>query len=394
MRKISLSLTLLAVTGLFVGACSNDDDKGAEPQGTSKAAVIENYADIVAANYQAALTDAQELETAINAFTANPTETGFDEARKKWKEARESYGTTEAFRFANGPIDDENGPEGLLNAWPLDESFIDYTDNSGDLYNGGIINNPEIYPIITKDLLIELNESADEKSISVGYHAIEFLLWGQDLTDPSANQPGQREYTDFVDNGTHDNQARRRQYLSICADLLTDHLTYLVDLWKEGGSYRATFLALDEDTALQNMLLGITTLAQAELAIERMDVALGNANQEDEHSCFSDNTHRDIHLNFDGVVNVYNGHYGNIHGASLADLVRQADGIVATATDVSISTTSASIDAIATPFDFAIQGGAESTEGAKVKTASNNLIILGANILAGASKLGISVTIE
>ncbi|TRW22363.1 hypothetical protein FMM05_17815 [Flavobacterium zepuense] len=394
MRKISLSLTLLAVTGLFVGACSNDDDKGAEPQGTSKAAVIENYADIVAANYQAALTDAQELETAINAFTANPTDAGFDEARKKWKDARESYGTTEAFRFANGPIDDENGPEGLLNAWPLDESFIDYTDNSGDLYNGGIINNPEIYPSITKDLLIELNESADEKSISVGYHAIEFLLWGQDLTDPSANQPGQREYTDFVDNGTHDNQARRRQYLSICADLLTDHLTYLVDLWKEGGSYRATFLALDEDTALQNILLGITTLAQAELAIERMDVALGNANQEDEHSCFSDNTHRDIALNLQGVINVYEGKYGNIDGPSIADLVQESNSPFYDDTEDAIEAAQSAVAAIATPFDYAISGGPDSPEGAKVKTAVTRLQTLGANFIAGASAIGIAVNPE
>ncbi|MGK4567384.1 imelysin family protein [Flavobacterium sp. 3HN19-14] len=66
--------------------------------------------------------------------------------------------------------------------------------------------------------------------------------------------------------------------------------------------------------ALTNIYTGIATLAAAELAVERMDVALGNANQEDEHSCFSDNTHRDIALNLQGVINVYQGKYGTIDG--------------------------------------------------------------------------------
>jgi putative iron-regulated protein len=390
MKRLTLGLSFAAVAGLVMASCSDDDNK----QQATKAAVIENYANIAYQNYQDAYDDAVALETAINAFTASPTDANFTTAKNKWKDARESYGTTEAFRFANGPIDDENGPEGLINAWPLDENYIDYVDNNGTVLNGGIINDDVNFPSITKNLLIGLNEDGGEKNISTGYHAIEFLLWGQDLTDPSEKKAGLRAYTDFVDGGTNLNQDRRRDYLNVVADLLTDHLDYLVNQWKVGGEYRTVFLALPENTAIKNIYLGIATLASAELAVERIAVALENMDQEDEHSCFSDNTHRDIHLNFDGVVNVYNGHYGNIHGASLADLVRQADGVVATATDVSISTTSASIDAIATPFDFAIQGGAESTEGAKVKTASNNLIVLGANILAGAAKLGISVTIE
>lgn len=391
MKKISLYLSLLAATGLIVGACGDDDKTSIPDQSVTKAAVIENYANIVAANYQDALTDANELETAITTFTANPTDANFDAAKTKWKEARESYGTTEAFRFANGPIDDENGPEGFLNSWPLDENFIDYTSDEGTIVNGGIINHEELYPQITKAVLEGLNEDGGEKNISVGYHAIEFLLWGQDLTAPSALIPGQRQYTDFVDNGTAQNQSRRRAYLNVCADLLTDHLTYLVNLWKEGGSYRATFLALDEDVALQNIFLGITTLAQAELAIERMDVALGNADQEDEHSCFSDNTHRDIALNLKGVVNVYKGEYGTISGPSLADLVEQANTTYYTATDSAINDAVSAVAAIYIPFDFAISGGATSTEGAKVKAAVIKLQTLGATFIAGADALGVEV---
>jgi len=386
MKKRSLSLSLLLV-GIFAVSCSSDDNTTTS-ENVTKAEVIENYANIVAQNYQDAYDDAVDLETAINNFTNNPTDANFTTAKTKWKEARESYGTTEAFRFANGPIDDENGPEGMLNAWPLDENFIDYVEGNA---GAGIINHAEIYPAITKDLLESLNEDGGEKNISVGYHAIEFLLWGQDLTDPADNLPGQRPHTDFVDGGTAANQARRREYLKACADLLTDHLTYLVDLWKQGGSYRATFLALPEDTALQNIYLGIVTLAGEELATERMDVALQNMDQEDEHSCFSDNTHRDIALNFAGVINIYKGRYGTIAGPGLDVLVYQIDTSVYSETYDATLTANNAIEAILTPFDLAIKGGPTSTEGAKVKVAVDALKALAQELLAGATAIGVTV---
>ena len=122
-----------------------------------------------------------------------------------------------------------------------------------------------------------------------------------------------------------------------------------------------------------------------------MDVALGNADQEDEHSCFSDNTHRDIVLNLQGVVNVYKGVYGSIDGPSLEDLVQQANTETFNATNTSLSVTQAKVIAILTPFDLAISGGLASTEGAKVRAAVLQLKEFSANLIAGASKIGITV---
>lgn len=391
MKKNFSTVFAFTASALLLVACSDNDDNSTNPEITSKAAVIENYSNLVYENYQDALNDAIELQTAINTFTANPTQENFDEAKVEWKKSRESYGTTEAFRFANGPIDDENGPEGLLNAWPLDENFIDYVKDNGSVINGGIINSTTEYPEITKAVLEGLNENGGEKNISVGYHAIEFLLWGQDLTNPSELLPGQRLYTDFADGGTALNQDRRRAYLDICAELIIDNLTYLSNLWAPDGSYRSTFLALDENVALQNMYLGITTLVLAELPVERMSVALSNADQEDEHSCFSDNTHRDIILNLQGVINVYNGTYGDVNGASLADLVEEANAAFYASTATSINDAETKVDAIYVPFDFAISGGEDSVEGQKVKAAVDALMELGANLLAGASAIGVTV---
>lgn len=386
MKKVFLKMSLLLITGISIISCNNDDSSN--NSNVTKKQVVENYANIAFANYKKAYDDAVVLETAINTFTATPTEANFLNAKNKWKAARESYGTTEAFRFADGPIDNEDGPEGLLNAWPLDENYVDYVQGAT---NAGIINNLATFPTINKAVLEGLNEQGGEKNISVGYHAIEFLLWGQDLTVPSANQAGLRAYTDYVVGGTNSNPTRRAAYLNACADLLTDNLEYLVNQWKVGGTYRTTFLALADDVAIRNIYLGITTLVSAELPVERMDVALGNADQEDEHSCFSDNTHRDIALNLQGVINVYKGNYGTVDGASLEDLVKQANTNTYSSTDVSLNAAIAKVNAILPPFDLAISGGLSSTEGAKVRVAVLQLKDFGSNLLAGASKIGITV---
>ena len=117
--------------------------------------------------------------------------------------------------------------------------------------------------------------------MSVGYHAIEFLLWGQDLSETG---PGNRPVTDYT---TAPNADRRAQYLATVSDLLLVHLGEMVAEWAPGqsGNYRATFLAQDADQALADVFTGIGTLAKSELAVERMFVAVNNQDQEDEHSC-------------------------------------------------------------------------------------------------------------
>lgn len=390
MKKVVLRTSLFLLLATFTFSCNSTDDNADNITTVTKKEVVANYANIAYANYKQAYDDAVVLETAINAFTDSPTQANFEAAKSKWKQSRESYGTTEAFRFANGPIDDENGPESLMNAWPLDENYIDYVDGASA---SGIINDPITFPIIDKAFLEAENENGGEKNISVGYHAIEFLLWGQDLTAPSEKKAGLRPYTDYVVgiNGTAANQLRRAAYLKVCADLLTDNLEYMVNQWKVDGVYRNTFLALSDDQAIKNIYLGITTLVSAELPVERMYVALGNADQEDEHSCFSDNTHRDIALNLQGVINVYQGKYGTIDGASLEDLVKQVNVDVYNDTDVAVNASLTKVSAILTPFDLAISGGIDSVEGAKVNKAVIALKSLGANLLAGASKIGITV---
>lgn len=392
MKKF-LILTAVFVATLSFYSCGNDDDTATQPPVNlvSKTDVIANYATIVLANYQEAYNDAVSLKAVLQTLATTPTQANHAAAKTAWLQSRESYGPSEAFRFAQGPIDDADGPEGLLNAWPMDESFVDYVEGAD---NSGIINDLTTYPTITKELLASLNElNGDDRSISIGYHAIEFLLWGQDLTNPANNQAGLRPFTDFVDGGTATNQDRRRTYLLACSDLLIDHLQLMLNEWTVGGPYRTTFLALEEDNALQNMFGSIAELSKSELAVERMAVALNNQDQEDEHSCFSDNTHRDIRLNYNGIINVYQGSYGAISGPSLSDLVTEADATLGARLSAAITTATAAVNNTGIPFDLAILGGPSSTEGAKVLTAVNALQDLGDQLVAGAGVLGITVNL-
>ncbi len=391
MRKQTFKIFFLIAIALVVGACSGDDNNPAPTPDTNtiaKSDVISTYADLVYKNYQDAFNGATALKTAIDTFIETPNEVNFEAAKTAWKEAREPYGQTEAFRFSDGPIDDNDGPEGLLNAWPLDENYVDYVAGA---QMSGIINDTESYPTIDKATLERLNEVGGESNISVGYHAIEFLLWGQDNTDPSEKIAGQRPYTDFVDGGTAANQDRRRAYLSITAELLLEHLQSLVDEWKDGGAYRATFSALDEDLALKNILTGISTLAKSELAGERVFVAYDNQDQEDEHSCFSDNTHRDLRLNLAGIANVFRGSYSSVSGPSLEDLITEADATLGAQITAQLQAAEEAVNATAIPFDFAIS---DAEERPKVLTAVNALRALGDKFVEGGEALSIAVSSE
>lgn len=351
--------------------------------------VVNNYANMVYANYSDALQDAKNLKSAINDLMELPSEATLTAAKNAWLVARESYGVSEAYRFSSGPIDDADGPEGNLNAWPLDEAYIDYVLGNA---NAGIINNTVDFPVIDKATLLAANENGGETNISIGYHAIEFLLWGQDLTDPSAKLAGQRPFTDFVLNSS-ESIVRRRTYIQICAELLVDQLTDLTAEWASGAAFRNDFVSADAAITLTNILTGPGVLAKSELAGERVFTAYENRDQEDEHSCFSDNTHRDVRLNLQGILNVLNGEYISdanqvSGGKSFLSLLEATDAAASNELKALMETAKTEVEKTAIPFDFAIS---DDNERPQVLVAVNALRNLGDGITESAAKLGLNI---
>lgn len=352
MKKNTILLLLLTgLLGLTFSFCKKDNDEE-----NRKKEVLANYADIVFASYEDSYAAAVTLKEQIDAFVANPTAQGLEACKQAWLAARNPYGQTEAYRFYGGPIDGDDGPEGLINAWPVDENFIDYVSGNP---TAGLINDPATYPDITKQVLADLNESISEASIFTGYHAIEFLLWGQDL---SAGSPGARPYTDYVTGagGTAANQARRGQYLKVVAELLLENLAGVRDAWASNGDYRNTFLnGTETNVALGYLFTSLGELSKGELSGERMFVAVDTKDQENEHSCFSDNTIADIKMNFLGLKNVYFGSYlrtngTTVGGLGLADLAETADRTKADAATAAFADAESKINALPSPFDQAI----------------------------------------
>lgn len=398
MLKRTLISSFFLVTAFSCYNCNDDNDTNNSNQTITKSDVLDNYANIVYQSYKDSYDAAVTMQTSITNFLDNPTEAGFTASKDAWLAAREFYGQTEAYRESNGPIDTpDGGTEGQINAWPLDENYIDYVrDGQDGVVEQGIVNTPST--TINKTTLVGANEDGGDKNISTGWHAIEFLLWGQDFADPSNGLAGQRPYTDYVtgDAGTNNNQERRAKYLKVVTEILVEDLKALVDTWNTGGAYRTTFSELSEDVALKNILGGIFFMAGEELSTERMAVAV-EQDQEDEHSCFSDNTHRDIFTNAQGVNNVLFGEYGSIKGASIYDLIKQENEEQASALKEASDAAIASINKIISEVDnndkkFDILIGEETlTSGGIIIQAVNALKNQSNEISATASALGIAL---
>jgi putative iron-regulated protein len=263
---------------------------------TKRDLVLNNYSKLVFISYQSTLVELEKLNQVINQFTENPTEQNLEAAQKIWIDARREYSKTEAFRFYGGPIDaPEVGPEGLINAWPLDEAYIDYV--KGNMQTG-IINDVKKYPKINKEVLQSLNEKDGEANIATGFHAIEFLLWGQDF---DSLKPGNRPVSDFVNAP---NANRRREYLKLVTTMLLQDMQSVLELWKE-DKYLQVLKAEKGNLPIQKIMLGLTTLSYDEMSGERMTVAFEKKDQENEQDCFSDNSINDLIANQEGIINVF-----------------------------------------------------------------------------------------
>lgn len=307
--------------------------------------LLTSYADMALASYQDAFEEARKLQNAIDKLIAEPTDANLEAAKAAYKAARQPYSQTEVFRFDEGFVtaNDDRGIssvdswEGQVNAWPLDEALIDYvSDDYAGEYNSkdNIINSDSITvggteqdtSKITPELLAEMNEiGGSEANVTTGYHAIEFLLWGQD-TNGVAEGAGNRPVTDYMANeqctsGEGNSAdaavcAKRGEYLKAAAALLVSDLSAMVAEWEQGpgNTLRSDLMDRSNDNAIRQIFYQMGSLALGELASERMQVAFVTGSTEDEHECFSDLTHLSYANNAKGIDNVFHGKYQTVSG--------------------------------------------------------------------------------
>ncbi len=374
--------------------------------------VVTGYTDLAYATYSDALATAEQLQQSIDILVKHPSQQSLNAAKQAWLNARPSYQQSEVFRFGNSIVDDW---EGQLNAWPLDEGLIDYVamdsyefelGNEGGIAN--IIANKTVGELSVKRLnpktLASINEfGGSEANVATGYHAIEFLLWGQDLNGHNSGA-GERPWTDYAkgDECTNEPCKRRAKYITAAVDLLVEDLEYMSNEWSYAkDNYRAELQVTPTDAVLNKMLYGMGSLALGELAGERIKVALTANSTEDEHDCFSDNTHNSHYFNARGIANIYFGTYTNAQGEtiqvpSLRDLLlSQGQSALVAEADDAFMQTQQSLQTIVdsaengVAFDQLIAPG--NTEGrAMLSLAINNLVTETSAIEQVALSLGIN----
>ena len=346
LRRLPIVLCLMPAAGL-----------------AAPADVVNTYTDIALATYEDSLVTAGTLKSAVEALVANPSVESLAAARQAWTAARAPYQQSEVFRFGNPIVDDW---EGRVNAWPLDEGLIDYvaegtpSAEDNELAQLNVIANPQLdlsgetldATIITTDTIRALHEVGGiEANVASGYHAIEFLLWGQDLNGTGSGA-GNRPFTDFVtgDGCTGGNCDRRAQYLVAATELLVSDLEEMVGNWGADGAARQAVTA-DPQAGLQAMLTGMGSLSYGEQAGERMKLGLMLNDPEEEHDCFSDQTHLSHYYDGLGIQNVYLGRYvrvdgSTVEGPALAGLVAEADAGVDQALRADLAATMQALTAL------------------------------------------------
>ena len=374
--------------------------------------ILANYSNIAEAKYKDALILAKEMHSSIEKFMNNTNESNFIAVKDSWLKARTIYQQTEVFRFGNPLVDDW---EGKVNAWPLDEGLIDYVDNTNyypsenDFSNFNVIANKKlkvegelidasvINPKLLSNKLHEIG--GNEANVATGYHAIEFLLWGQDLNGNESGS-GNRPYTDFdLEACTNDNCDRRREYLVAASQLLIEDLQYIQSVWSPEGQARLDLLN-DQKNGLKRILIGMGSLSYGELAGERMKLGLMLHDPEEEHDCFSDNTHNSHYYNVVGINNVFLGKYKSldgkvVSGPSISSLLSEVDNGLNKKTKKSIKNTLKSMKKIVksankgVTYDMLIAEGNEKGN-QLIQNAVDSLIKQSKNIELTAAALNIN----
>ncbi len=352
-----------------------------------EAGVVKQYVAILDANYKDSVTAIAGLQSAVDAFVAAPSADGLTAAQQAWLTAHRVYSETEYSRFYGAPIDQAQGG---MNEWPIDENFIDYTAANA---MGGIINDPVNYPQLTAMVLATSDERGGVENLSTGFHAVEFLLWGQRADQTQG--PGTRPYTDYVDGGTATNQARRRTYLKVAAEMLLSDMRGLEAQWDttDPQSYASMMLAGAAHDGVTKIMRGMSSMAISELLYERLSDPYVTQASKDEESCFSESTWYDLNANALGVEDAYLGRYGTLTGPSVSDLVKAKNATLDAAMRQQLAAIRAALAAMPQPFDHAVLAPADSPDHQAVKAAIDSFSSLQTTIEQVVAVLGVTVNI-
>lgn len=357
---IQISRPLIALTlSLILAACDWPQQQSQE-KATPAPASIDAQAFAAQAGLEAytglsrASQSAQVVDSKLASFLYHPNPMTHGELKQAWRQAYDDF--LRAMVFAYLPIQDP--PEWYskhiayrdlltqLDSWPIQGGYIDYVP--GYPFSG-IVN--DLTLVIDEQTLRNQHLFTDNSNASIGYHALEFMLWGdngersphdffpQENTAPVLLNEGEHNHENSeagLDQGTEpapevhahteetnqpgmpepQNHNRRRQYVQVISEVLQKDLIRVQRRWEPSTGYYAQLIQQSTpDNTLQAALIAAQRLISEEILNKRFTL---------ESSEFSASSARDIEMLLHGLQLWFNPEDDGLQEGSLMFLMEQA----------------------------------------------------------------------
>lgn len=207
-----------------------------------------------------AVETAQALDAAIAVFLYTPNQDTLTAAQTTWRDAYNAFLRT--LIYSKLPIHEplewkkehKSYPQiiALIDTWPIEGGYIDHVP--GYPFSG-IVNDLTLN--LNSDTLLKQHGFADASYASLGFHVLEFMLWGDDHQRSPADFSPQDNTASVVDETSpildepqnlielHEvkikvqNHHRRRQFIQLVSEQLQKHLQQLQQYWEPSKGYYA-----------------------------------------------------------------------------------------------------------------------------------------------------------
>ncbi len=208
-----------------------------------------------------------DLCSTVGVMLSAPEPSNFDLVRERWRSAHDAYLAAVPFVAAveAGPAyaAAATPPSEYIDAWPMLAGYIDYT---ADHPRSGIVFDTTVS--IEPAGLIDQHQLTDASEVSIGFHAMEFLLWGED---------GGRPLADFETNAEGEEVQRRRLYLAALCRLLETQVRQVATAWDSMLDASRVAGSVADQHELRKRLSGLRAIIRTELLKRRLEALQGTS---------------------------------------------------------------------------------------------------------------------
>ena len=247
----------------------------------------------------------------IDDFLASPNTETMTAARIAWLNAHSSYELTALHRYFARLVLPEGESLALfqmqyrLNHWPILPGYIDYVDGYPD---SGIVH--DINVTMDRPGLQEQHGAFDLAEAALGFHVLEFLLWGENKEmgrlrpasdyDSSSVLSALQQENGFALSQLSNN--RRREYLRIVSQALIDDFHSLQQLWANGvAPFREKLISLQSTEILSLLVEAATTMLTEGMLVSSLYPLLNGDYSDSIQSPYSHSTQNAISAQLFGV---------------------------------------------------------------------------------------------